>query len=104
LGHGGLLQENSFSAMGVQVAQLKRYQVESMSNTNIEMIWVDAWNELYDLIGSRKKVICLLPDFKEVSLDDCKGWLQDSAYDGFKLGLKEVWYKGHKAIQVSRYK
>ena len=77
---------------------------KKMSNADIEMIWVDAWNDMYNMIGSRKNVIFLQPDFSEVSLDDCQGWLQDSAYDGYKLGMKEVWYKGKKAIQVSRSK
>ena len=74
-----------------------------MSNADIEMVWADAWNDLYDLTGSRKNIMFLLPDLTEVSFDDCQAWLQDSAYDGYKLGMKEVWYKGKKAIQVLRF-
>lgn len=53
------------------------------------MRWVDAWNDLFDIVGTRWQVDCLLPDGSIVDLDTCQGWLQDSAYDDYRLTVQE---------------
>lgn len=74
-----------------------------MNNTEIEMEWIDAWNDLSELAGDRYDVVYLLPDWKEITLKECQGWLQTSAYQGYKLSVGEVYYQGKKALQVSRH-
>jgi hypothetical protein len=59
------------------------------TSTEREMRWVDAWNDLFDIVGTRWQVDCLLPDGSIVDLDTCQGWLQDSAYDDYRLTLQE---------------
>jgi hypothetical protein len=65
------------------------------SNAEIEMRWVDAWNNLSDIVGERHGVLCLLPDGSVVDVEACRGWLQDSVYGGFAVQLKSGWV-GHK--------
>ena len=76
----------------------------SRSNTETEMVWVDAWNELLDLVGDREDVACLLPDDTVVSVEQCKEWLQESAYAGYSLALAEIDHEGRKAVAAKRSK
>lgn len=74
------------------------------SNADIEMRWVNAWNELYDVIGRREDMPCLLPDGLEISFDQCKGWLQVSVYEGYRVEVGQGWLRGRPAVVVSRHK
>ena len=53
-----------------------------MRNSETEMRWVDAWNELYDIVRDRYDVPCELPDWSVVDVEACRGWLQESTYAG----------------------
>ena len=68
------------------------------------MVWVNAWNDLLDLVGDRHDVACVLPDGTVMTVEQCKGWLQDSAYCGYSLSLNETFHKGCKAIAANRAK
>jgi hypothetical protein len=72
------------------------------TNTEREMRWIDAWNDMYDIIGMRWQVDCLLPDGSVVDIDTCQGWLQDSAYDDYQLKVEAGWVNGKRGILVSR--
>jgi hypothetical protein len=61
------------------------------TNTELEERWIDAWNDLYDIVGKRWNVNCLLPDGSVVDVETCKGWLQDSAYQDYYLKVEEGW-------------
>ncbi len=74
------------------------------SNTEIEERWIEAWNDLFDIVGERWQVNCLLPDGLIVNIEACKSWLQESAYQGYCLRVKEGWVKGKHGIVVSRFK
>ena len=74
------------------------------SNSEKEMRWIDAWNDLYDLIGTRSNVLCLLPDGQIVDVETCKGWLQSSAYEDFTLKLEAGWIRGKPAVIASRFR
>ncbi len=74
------------------------------TNTEIEERWVEAWNDLFDIVGERWQVNCLLPDGSNVDIETCKSWLQESAYQGYCLRVKEGWVKGKQGIVVSRFK
>jgi hypothetical protein len=76
-------------------------------SSEIEMRWIDAWNDLYDLIlsdhgGVHYGVQCLLPDGRVVNVEECEGWLQDSAYDRYYLKVDRGWVLGKPGIVVSR--
>jgi hypothetical protein len=71
------------------------------SNTDIEMRWVDAWNEVYDIVRDQRDVPCLLPDWSIVSVDECLGWLQESVYQGIAVRVEEGWV-GHRLGVIVR--
>ena len=76
-------------------------------SSEIEMRWINAWNEQYDLIlsnhgGVPYGVKCLLPDGRVVNVEECEGWLQDSAYDRYYLQVDRGWVLGKPGIVVSR--
>ena len=72
------------------------------SNADIEMRWVDAWNDLYEIVGDRRGVPCQLPDWSVVDVDECKSWLQKSVYDGYLVQVKAGWVGHKKGVLVSR--
>jgi hypothetical protein len=72
------------------------------SNTSIEMQWIEAWNELYEIIGSCDDVPCLLPDGAIVDVDTCLAWLQDSVYQGYLVSVEAGWVGHRKGVVVSR--
>lgn len=65
------------------------------SNTDIEMRWGDAWNEVYAIVGDRRDAPCMLPGGLIVGLDECLGWLQDSVYLGYAVRVEAGWV-GHR--------
>lgn len=73
-------------------------------NSELEQRWVDAWNDLADIVGTRWDVGCLLPDGNVVSVEDCKGWLQASAYEGWKIEVKAAWVLGKRGVVASRWR
>jgi hypothetical protein len=76
------------------------------SNTEIEMRWVDAWNDLFDIVGDedRSRINCLLPDGAVVDFEGCQGWLQASAYEGYCLKVEAGWVNGKLGVVVSRFR
>jgi hypothetical protein len=72
-------------------------------NTEKEMRWIEAWSDLIEMVGTRWNLECLLPDGRIVNVEDCQGWLQDSAYEGYQLQVAEGWVKGKRGIVVSRF-
>ena len=68
------------------------------------MRWVDAWNDLYDIVRERRDMPCLLPDRSVVGVDDCLGWLQDSVYQGYTVHVQEGWIGHRRGVIVRRSK
>jgi hypothetical protein len=58
------------------------------SKTEMETRWIDAWSDLYELIGQRSNVLCKLPDGQVVDVEACKHWLQNSAYEGWEVKVE----------------
>jgi hypothetical protein len=58
------------------------------SKSDQERWWADAWNDLFDIVDERTDARCKLPDETVVDVEVCKGWLQDQAYDGWKVGVR----------------
>jgi hypothetical protein len=75
------------------------------TNTEIEMRWTDAWNDLFDVVGEAERwtVNCLLPDGAIVDFEHCQGWLQESAYQGYCLKVETGWVNGKRGVVVSRF-
>lgn len=73
------------------------------SNTELEMRWIEAWSDLYELSEPQKNVKCLLPDGQVVDMEECKGWLQDSAYQGWHVKVEAGWVVGKLHIVASRW-
>jgi len=46
---------------------------------------------------------CLLPECSVVDIETCKGWLQESAYQGYCLQVEEGWVRGKRGVVVFRY-
>ena len=63
-----------------------------------EQRWIEAWNDLYELADDRYDVKCLLPDGRVVDLEECKGWLQDAAYEGWWVKVEAGWVRGRRGI------
>jgi hypothetical protein len=74
------------------------------SKTEIEMRWINAWSDLYEIIGIRGALNCQLPDGSIVSVEDCKGWLQESAYNGYLLRVEFGQILGKPGVIASRWK
>lgn len=74
------------------------------SNTEIEMRWVDAWNNLCDLVRDRHGVQCQLPDFTVVDVEECKSWIQTSVYEGYHVRVEAGWVLGKAGVIASRWK
>ncbi|AMV28910.1 hypothetical protein VT84_31240 [Gemmata sp. SH-PL17] len=74
------------------------------TNTEIEMRWIDAWNDLYDLVGSRHGVKCQLADSTVVDVEACKGWLRDSVYEGYHVRVETGWVLGRPGVIASRWR
>ncbi|GAB2649612.1 hypothetical protein ACWDYH_26670 [Nocardia goodfellowii] len=73
---------------------------DRIAAAEIEMRWVDAWNQLSD-IGA---VTCLLPDGSWVDVDTCEGFLQDSAYGGWRLAVTAADFAGRSVAVVHRWR
>ena len=73
-------------------------------NSELEERWADAWNDLADIVGTRWDVRCVLPDGTVVSVEECRGWLQDSAYEEWSIEVKEGWVLGKRGVIVSRWR
>jgi hypothetical protein len=74
------------------------------NNTEREMRWIDAWSDLYELVGERWDVKCLLPDGRIVDTEEGKRWLQDSAYQDWHVKVEAGWVQGKQGIIASRWR
>jgi hypothetical protein len=72
------------------------------SNSDMEMHWVAAWSELHVIVGRRLGVPCQLPDRSVVDVEECKGWLQESVYEGYLVRVEAGWVGHIKGVIVSR--
>jgi len=74
------------------------------SNAELERRWIDAWNDLFDIIGSRTDVPCRLPDGTVVDVEACKGWLQDQAYADWHVAVRGSRVNGRLEVTASRWR
>ena len=74
------------------------------SNSELEQRWIEAWSTLYELVKDRWGVKCLLPDGRVVDVEKCKGWLQDSAYEGWQIKVEAGWVLGKPGIVATQWR
>lgn len=72
------------------------------ANADLEMKWVDAWNDLCDLVNNRHDIKCLLADHTVVDIETCKAWLQHSVYTGYDVSVAMGWHEGSRVVVASR--
>jgi hypothetical protein len=65
------------------------------SNTEIEQQWIDAWNEVHNIVRDQRNAPCQLSESSVVTVDDCLGWLQNSVYECYLVRIESGWV-GHK--------
>jgi hypothetical protein len=75
-----------------------------VSNADIEMRWVEAWNDLSDIVADRLDAPCQLPDGSVVTPEECRGWLQDSVYAGYHVRVKAGWVGHRHGVVVERWR
>jgi hypothetical protein len=73
------------------------------SNSEVEMRWINAWSDLYELVGERSSVACLLADGQVVDIETCKGWLQKSVYQGWEVKVEAGSVSGTVGVIASRW-
>ena len=75
---------------------------DTVSNSEVEMRWVDAWNDLHDIVGDRSDVPCQLPDWSIINVETCRGWLQESVYAGYHVRVEAGWVGHRRGAVVHR--
>ena len=58
------------------------------SNADTEVAWIDAWGDLYELTHRFNSYWLVWPDGTGMDFDGLKHWLQQSAYQGYCVGLR----------------
>ncbi len=72
-----------------------------MNKIEVEMRWLDYWNELFDRLDkSELKTVLRLSDCAELSLEDCKGWIQDQVYANLTLTFGTAHLRGKSITTV----
>jgi hypothetical protein len=71
-------------------------------NGTREMRWVDAWEVLLAISEGRSDYPCVLPDGRVVDAEECKAWLQTTAYEGFVPHIERGWDRGRPAAVAKR--
>ena len=96
------LSPHSAKDLPQKAAALIQYQATMVSNAEIEMRWVKAWNDLYDIAADRTDFPCLLPDGKVVDINTCKAWLQDAIYKESLVQVRSGWGLGQRSAIVCK--
>jgi hypothetical protein len=71
------------------------------SNADIEVRWIEAWNDVCAIVKDRRDVRCQLPDWAVVGVEECLAWLQESVYAGYLVRVEEGWV-GHVRGVIAR--
>ena len=72
------------------------------SNFIYEEVWIDTWNDLYDLIAKKPELILVSFDWHQINFDQALQWIQNEAYSGFKSTWEETYFVGKPAIRLIR--
>jgi hypothetical protein len=70
----------------------------------LEALWTDAWSELAELTADDSALLCFLPDGQLVPAEICRGWLQDSVDEGWRVRVSAGWVLGKPGVIASRWR
>lgn len=87
--------------MSRRSSQARRAGEDGPRTGDTETRWVDAWNEVYRLMDDQWDVPCLLPDGRVVDAEACRGWLQETVYQGCSVTVEQGWVLGRRGIVVT---
>lgn len=73
----------------------------ALSKTAQEILWVDSWNNLYDLLRENETLILVDADWSEISLGEAESIIQNHAYDSQKVDFERTWYRGKPALRLT---
>ncbi|WLQ17363.1 hypothetical protein O5O45_15730 [Hahella aquimaris] len=76
----------------------------TLSSSQQEQLWIDAWNDLDDLLAQNQFSFILLPDYVEANLEQAQGWIQSHVYADYKIHFEIAFYKGKKPIFINAKK
>ena len=68
---------------------------------DIEMRWVSAWNDVYEIAGEQWDTKCRLPEGEVVDAETCRHWLQERVYQGCLVQVEPGWVLGKPGVIVS---
>ena len=67
-----------------------------------EEAWIQGWDELDSLMDKYPDSYLLLPNYIEVSVEDAREWIQNSAYESNKCRFQIEHYKGKISILINK--
>jgi len=72
-----------------------------LTNAEREMLWIDGWNDIYDAIAKLPGCYLVNERWCEVTLDECQGLIQSTAYTtGKRVRFRTAFYRGKQSIQI----
>ena len=72
----------------------------TLTNAEREMLWIDGWNDLSDARAKLGDGYLVDAEWNEVTVEDCKGLIQATAYaTGKRVQLERVFYRGKPSLQ-----
>jgi len=55
-----------------------------LDNTTQEMLWADAWSDLWDLLSGQEGLLIVDENWQEIDRETAEGEIQDQAYKSRK--------------------
>ena len=71
-----------------------------LSNVEKEMLWIDTWEELWNVTGRPCTVPILDDQGRQITQKECEGLIQDKAYESLRAEFHPTFFKGRSAMQV----
>jgi len=76
----------------------------ALNNTEQEMMWINSYNDLIELIEDHSPAYIVLPNYIEANLDTTETWIQSAAYDSNKIIFNVDYYKGKLSVFIDKEK
>lgn len=73
----------------------------SLGNASKEMLWIDAWSLLYELLEERHGTRLLDAEWVPRSVEEMQGLIQRQAYASQQASFERTWFEGNPALRVT---
>ena len=73
-----------------------------LTNLEQEEIWIEGWNDLFEIFNKHPNGYLLVNEHREVTLEEAKSWIQDAAYKSNRVTFTIEYYKGEKSILINK--